>query len=539
LSSDTENVEPKGRLAFWILAAALTPPLAAIWTHPGFVTQDGPAHLYNAHILALSFDPTSPFRQTFEVRWDPLPNWAGSIVSMALVSTLPPRAADRAMTSLSLVAFATAITWLRWKVAGQHGLAQATLAASLIAMNVAWLLGFASFLLGACLFPLTLGIWWSARDLGFSWRRVLLLAALTVLGYFCHLVSLGLTVVGVLLLESLTPGRRRWGRALTTAAGLAPLAVLIPLYMRMIHRGGHVAPSWRHLPNVFSPRAWLDQLTWVDPISLARKDYLPMAQAISPWFNLAAPVLWLSAALLIAFFELTLDERQIVCERRGWWLLAMLLIVGGIGTPDTLGPSHGDYLPQRVVLLGVVALVAVLPFRGCGWKSRMVTAGLTGGLIIQSLIVWDYADTSERTAGQVLRSGAAVGSHQRVATLLSAARTPFRSNALLHSDCGLGIGNGNIIWSNYETNYYYFPVQFRSGVGRPDAALLQEISLSDDPRDAEARVERWSRLLELHHDHIDRLLVWGVDPAMDVVTNKWFELETNVGPVRVFRPATP
>ena len=36
----------------WLLAA----PLSAIWAVPWFVTQDGPAHVYNAQILAESFD---------------------------------------------------------------------------------------------------------------------------------------------------------------------------------------------------------------------------------------------------------------------------------------------------------------------------------------------------------------------------------------------------------------------------------------------------------------------------------------------------
>src|SRR4051794_28215520 len=46
----------------WLLTLLLmTPVLLAIWTVPGFITQDGPAHLYNAFILADSFDAQSPY----------------------------------------------------------------------------------------------------------------------------------------------------------------------------------------------------------------------------------------------------------------------------------------------------------------------------------------------------------------------------------------------------------------------------------------------------------------------------------------------
>ena len=142
----------------------LAPALAAIWAVPWFVTQDGPAHVYNAQILAWSFDPTSPFRDVYTVRWQPIPNWAGPLTLAGLVAILPAWVADRIMTSLTLAAFAAAIFWLRWRVAGGRGLRVAALLASLLAMNMAWLFGFTSFMLGACLFPITLGIWWPARD---------------------------------------------------------------------------------------------------------------------------------------------------------------------------------------------------------------------------------------------------------------------------------------------------------------------------------------------------------------------------------------
>ena len=45
-----------------ITAGLLLPVIVAIWTVPGFVTQDGPTHLYNAWILSRSFDPGSPYQ---------------------------------------------------------------------------------------------------------------------------------------------------------------------------------------------------------------------------------------------------------------------------------------------------------------------------------------------------------------------------------------------------------------------------------------------------------------------------------------------
>ncbi|MHC5542493.1 hypothetical protein ACYOEI_30075, partial [Singulisphaera rosea] len=102
---------------------ALMPALTAIWWVPWFITQDGPAHLYNSHIIERSFDPNSPFRDYYRVRWDPLPNWTGHLAMVGLLKALhEPRLADRVMTSATLVGFAASILWLRWRVAGWRGM---------------------------------------------------------------------------------------------------------------------------------------------------------------------------------------------------------------------------------------------------------------------------------------------------------------------------------------------------------------------------------------------------------------------------------
>jgi hypothetical protein len=522
------------------LVLALGPALAAVWWHHGFVTQDGPAHLYNAHVLARSFDESSPFRAYFEVRTEPLPNWAGHLVLAFLVAALSPRDADRAMTTLTLVAFAASVVLLRQRVRGREesaaSAASGSFLAVLLALNVTWLLGFSSFLLGACLFPMTLAAWWSGRLGGWSSGRALRIAVLIVLGYFCHLVSLGLTAVGLVVLEALTPcpdrGRRR-GRLATTAAGLLPLLPLAAVYLVLVRRGGGIAPEWKHLQGIFSVRAWVAQLTWVDPVSLARKDYLPIAASVARWHIAFAPVLWLGAALALAIAASFRDH-----DRRGWWVLSALLLLGGLGGPDTLGASHGEYLQQRVVLLGLVALVPVVRL-GDGRLGGASAVALGIALALQLATVWDYAVASDRTAGKLLAASPYVGTGQRVATRMTGIPTPFRANPLLHADCALGVGNGNIIWGDYETRLYYFPVKFREGLDRPDPWDLERLALDDDTtaegRDRRARL--WTTLLEQHGRSIDVVLAWGDDPLLDAVTARWYIPDPGLaeGPVRVFR----
>jgi hypothetical protein len=529
-----------------VLLLALAAPLAALVAVPWFVTQDGPAHLYNAEILARSFTAGSPFADWYQVRWEPLPNWTGHLLLAGLVTIVPPRGANLAINVLTLAGFAASVLWLRWVVAGARGLSVAALLAALLSMNIAWLFGFTSFMLGACLFAVTLGVWWTGRD-RLTAGRVGMLAVLLVLGYFSHLVSLVLTAAGLVLLAVLTPcseqaaarPRGRASRLVRTALAMLPLVPLALVYLNLSRRGGGMRPVWEHLSDPLSPRAWAVQLGWADPISIASKNMLPFAAAPTRAAAVLAPVAWLLLALVLA---VTATLRAAVSQPRrawawAWAVLAAVLIVGGVAAPDTLGLSHGHYLPQRIVLLGLAALVPVVDLDSTRWTVRAAATALVVALAVQSALVWDYALEAQRIAGTYWRARAIVGTGQRVAALpvqlLPRRRT--RANPLLHADCLLGIGTGNVIWGNYETRYYYFPIQFRPGLDRPDAGVLEAIALRDDPRDAATRAAQWEKLLARHHAAIDVLVVWGSDPRLDAIHARWFRRVADEDGLQIFR----
>jgi hypothetical protein len=521
------------------LVLALLPAVAAIWAVPGFVTQDGPAHLYNAHILVASLGPASPFRDVFAVRWQPLPNWAGHLMLMGLMTIVPPRAADRALMTVTLVGLSAAIVWLRWRVAGWRGMPQAAALAVVLGLNVTWLFGFYSFLLGACLFPITLGVWWEGRERMGS-GRALAVGGLCVLGYFCHLVSLGLTAVGLIVLAATTPGPLRRRRLAWTAASLAPVLPLALVYRRLTAAGGAMQPEWGVLAHPGSWRAWVAQLGWADPISLGSKLIVPFSEGRSPWAIVLAPVSWLAVALALLVFQTLRPARDAagaprLRRRRGWAVLAALLLLGGLLGPDSFGRDHGHYLPQRVALLGLVALVPWLDFGVARWPGRLAGLALAAAVVGQSAFVWDYAVRSDRRAAALLRAGPVVGRDQRVGTLLVGIRGGYRSNPLLHVDNLLGVGTGNVLWSNYETRFYYFPVQVRPEVRHPPALEFETVAILDGPDNASPRADRWGRLLANHRDQIDVLVVWGSDPALDALNDRWFRTVYREDPVRVLR----
>ena len=176
-------------------------------------------------------------------------------------------------------------------------------------MNLAWLLGFTSFLIGSCLFPITLGVWWEGRY-RLSPRASRPSSALLCVGYFCHLVSLGLTVVGIGRSVGGGPGavrkRRPWkfriARLARTSISFVPLLVLGYFYLQAARRSGPLRPVWENLSNPWSPSAWGARLGWVDPITLAVKDGLPFTSRVSPGFVVFAPVVWLTVGLVLWWY---------------------------------------------------------------------------------------------------------------------------------------------------------------------------------------------------------------------------------------------
>jgi hypothetical protein len=548
-----------------VLALCLAPALAAIWCVPCFVTQDGPAHLYNAQILVWSFDPSSPFRDVFTVHWRPIPNWAGHLLLAGLVALLPAWVADRIITSLTLVGLAASVLWLRWRVAQGRGLVVAALLAALLSMNLAWIFGFTSFLLGACLFPITLAYWWAHRD-RLGARPLAALMGLTALGYFCHVVSAGATALGLVVLAVAAPvppgavntGRVRLARLARTSLCLVPLAVLCLTYLRLARTGGPLRATWDNLSDPWSPAAWGDRLGWVDPITLAIKDGLPLTRQSAQVFAVFAPVVWLSIALVLWWYgRITAGTHRSTPEealprdardqrsgaasaggefaRAGWLTLAAILLFCGVAGPDSFGAAHGEFLPQRFVLLGLMALLPVFDLDSSRWVGRGAITALVLALALQSLIVWDYGLYCDRTAGQIIRAGPSVGRLQRIASLLVTTRSRFRTNPLLHAENWLGVDTGNVVWNNYETTHYYFPVHFQPEIDRPHPADLELASIREDPAEAADRVQAWEKILRRHAQSIDVLLVWKSDPSLDALTARYFDRVEVRGDLRIFR----
>ena len=343
------------RVGALVLMAALVPVLAAIWGIRWFVTQDGSAHLYNAHIIASSLGPNSPFAAYYTVRWDALPNWSGHLVTAALVSVMPVWMAGPAITTLTLVGFAASIVWLRLRVdrTFRH-LTRISARGSPVAQ---FFVAPGVHQLHAGRLPVSDHAWrlvGRARDIRVGSRR-------GHRGPDDRRLSLppgepwsdGIRADRPRGAQHLacavgSGSSARWRRA--TAAGCRRI-----LYRSLSKAGGPMQPVWGHLANPLSPAAWAVQLAQVDPITLTVGQVIPLTDHGS--HSVVRPVqaddvadAWLHADVVLGHSPAPRPTVARPDERTGWAWLAALLLIGGIAGPDSLGASHGEFLQQRVMI---------------------------------------------------------------------------------------------------------------------------------------------------------------------------------------------
>ena len=241
--------------------------------------------------------------------------------------------------------------------------------AAILALNFPWLLGFTSFLLGCCLFPITLGVWWAGRDRLESRR----------------LVGLAVAPGPGLLLSSGEPGTDRgWPRVsgpfrpAQSEPGTGgvpacsawdarrlpclPLVVLGVVYLRISRQGGPMQPLWENLERPVLDPGLGTRLGWVDPLTLARKDVLPFTDTESSAVLHLCPC-WLAcrggavpaggdAAGLSSIAKRSVEptcsrldsenriemtSRECRRARQAWLGLGLFLLLAGLAGPDSLG----------------------------------------------------------------------------------------------------------------------------------------------------------------------------------------------------------
>lgn len=515
-----------------VFGAFALPMLAAIWGLSGFVVQDSPLYLYNSHIMLESFKSASPFQPYFALEWTPLPYWGAYAVLMALMPVLPARAADQVLMTLTSVGFATALMWLRWRVSGWQSMAIVAPVSIVLSINILWIYGLHSFLIGASLYLITLAFWWRVRE-RMAAKHSAILAALLVAGYFCHLVSMGLTVIGISVLAIATPGPDWRRRVKWTALSIVPLIPLMVMYRRMMQAGGEVGIKWTGITSIFSPGDWLAYLGKADITTIHNNGMdVPGGRFIQTLFNLPPPTHWALIGLLLLVIASVLarsdEDKAFYKAHRGWIALSIVLLVGGYFGPDDLGDGHGGFLRERVVLLGLATIVPILRVSIKQAVTRLGVLLLMIASFIQVCLLWDYGLGSNALVGEFMKAKPYVETGKRVAAVMVNPGWRYRASPVVHISNMLGIHTANLVWNNYGPALYYFPVKYRSEEAKKRSLLIgNDLQYYDfiRPEHKGAALEDYKAMMSQSHTEIDVLVVWLSTSEIDEINRLWFEPE--------------
>lgn len=320
-----------------------------------------------------------------------------------------------------------------------------------------------------------------------------------------------------------------------------------------MQNAGGANAQWVSLENAWSIQDWIRYLQAPDFISLSPgsvfldtftiSNDLPFIEQSSDWFALFSPALWCLAGLILLSLStlsaLPSKAAIISSKYRGWALLSMILIIAGLWGPGAAG--QGAILRERLLLLGLVALVPLLKFDSKKMSAKIGAACLFVAAIIQVGFVLDYARISNRTVGQFMQVAPQVGTNQRVAVVIADTKSRYVVNPVLNLSNQLGIDSENIIWNNYGPAYYYFPVQFRDQTAADrwkEFNVMGEIFLAGKAEEVAMQdTERWARAFSRINDATDFFIVWGNAPWLDSINARWYESEPvfEKGQVKVFR----
>jgi|GEM_PF-3159565 len=554
------------------VAILLIPVTAGwIWCH-GAATQDGPSHLAAAKIAndwigtAGSGETAGTVRSIYRLHFEPVPNWGGQALGMALVATLPIAWAEVAMNLAGLWLPAISLAWLFEFLANpsRSGARNARMAPAemtflalwiaTMAMNVLWTFGFTSFLLGTGLAWAFLRTLLSYGEAG-GGRLWLMLAALFFMTFLCHLVAFAIAGIVSACLLAFTP---KWSMPRRVSIAIA-MAMALPLLIRyrMLTADNPLEPIWEHFSasEILSPANWARQFGWVDPVSLHSKSWHPLAVDTMPLAMVLQPALWVAIALIavvaatgfaivdkfqtgVRFVDRsrrligegetgrTPDRREMpgnqpveasLAFRLSHWrfprcvawsmAIVVLAILGTIG-PDSLGPRQGHYLPQRFFL----AALSLLPAIGILTRTeipRSALGSIAVAWILHSVSAIDYGRRSDELTQPIRADRAAIRPGDRILALIDAEPWPYRANPRLHADALLVTAAPYAIsWNLYEASHPYFPLQFRQISKGCDPATLEAFSLATNGEDPARTTESVHELLAASAGKADVVYVW-------------------------------
>jgi hypothetical protein len=371
--ADRENL-----LFLGLIVAHLIP----LWAFRYFPSQDGPAHLENATVVREYHDPArTAFRAYYMFNPRLTPNWVGHLVLVGLMSLMPPLVAEKAFLSGYVILLPVAVRYAVTAVSRDSGFL-AVLGFPFV-YNYLFHMGFYTFSYSLAMFFFVSGYWLKHRK-RFGLREAVTLAMLSLLLYFCHIVSTVTAFLEIVLMTGwlLLPDfatqvrqRRCVRQALRNATTLLrPLYALVPTCL---------------LAAMFLVRNRQSQLSWADkpPLKTMVKELFSLHSLVS----YEQREVWAARAVVCLFGAIIaylLVSRRVPLRLTFWNGFALVVVIYAL--IYLIGPSavsNGSYIHERMNLYPFLALIIWFAAQSYGPIARrsiqalaIATAGVFLGL---------------------------------------------------------------------------------------------------------------------------------------------------------------
>lgn len=423
--------------------------------HPLFPTVDGPAHLYNAHLISeLLRGGEGAIYDFFMLNPQPIPNWMGHFLLVFFGWFLKAALAEKAVLLIYAIGFPLSFRYFLQRVSGR------TLPAFLVLPFVFSYLfyhGFYNFLLGLVFMFLTLGYWYRNDWNGLRPKKIIILFLLFTTLYFSHITLFAFAglILGLHILVLSLVKKTGLKSAFKQLSSLL-LATFIPLVFAVVYTiGSHHQTVYKYL-DLDTLSRWIKEAGII--ISVNKTVEMPFAQKLMYlFFGIAA------IGLFVRFVHFENHLRQSWQQRiftlRSWlakgdfWLLIFLILVAMyLKLPDADGAA--GYISARISLLLFLFLIV--------WLSTLKISNGIWVLLAIAVVYLNfgltkfYKETSYKlnyVAGQVVEISNHLPENSIVLPL------NFSDNWLhAHFSNYLGIEKNIVILENYEANTEYFPV---------------------------------------------------------------------------------
>jgi hypothetical protein len=388
---------------------------------------------------------------------------------------------------------------------------------------------------------LALFVSWNAE---LTWKRTVYLAVLLLLVYFSHLIAFALLIMTMAVYCVAVRGGSGAKTLVRMGIAAAPILIFVPAYIGLSKAGGEAGVMWRVAEKGFTLSAWLEHLRSIDAFSLISRRAFPLVENMSDANGIAAPVIWITAAALIAIIATVPSIRNNLGTERyrtiAFGLLFVLFAFVALVAPDEIG-RHGGVLRPRFAVMAPAVFIAIMSFGSARILAMVTQVILSLVFVYQAAALYDYGRHSEATANEFFAAEKALRPGDRIASVVVLDASPRSiSHPEMQLTSLLGTVDGYFVWDNYELGYYQFPLiangaETRDFISKLNFGKVYHSGM--DEQEMEEALSGMSEALSMGGDKIDAMLLWGSNERVERLLFKWFDSSPvyEDDKIRVFR----